>query len=197
MVFFILYFWKFIFLIFIIFNFYFILRPQNLLLPGDGILQEVVTLISEWQLYYSSMTNLKYLYFKDDFCDFGFIFFGIVNIEKYSLLVPWRNKLCVDCFLICSFELWATFGWTTSFQRKDGCGSSLIFLFLFRSSKIQWERQWQICQRFPFFCSSFLLASHQLEGRKRFDPKIFFCSFKKDRKTLVSWSNVCFSSSNL
>ena len=57
------------------FIFFFHATSQNLLLCGNnGILQEVVTLISEWQLYYSSMTNLKYLYFSRRFLWFWLYF---------------------------------------------------------------------------------------------------------------------------
>ena len=69
-----------------LFIFCIFLLTRNLLLCRNAILQQVVTLISEWQLYYSSMTNLKYLYFWRWFLQFFLLpQFRIVNLLLCSV----------------------------------------------------------------------------------------------------------------
>ena len=94
------------------------------------IVQEVVTFISEWQVYYGSMTNSNYLYFWRSILSSWISFEKEQTSHKKSFFGRQRNRLCDDCFLIWSFQLWATFGWTTQSSTSSDKNGWIHFVFL-------------------------------------------------------------------
>ena len=86
---------------------------------------------------YFRMTGL--LRFNDKFELFVFlkIYFIILdlfwkgtNIAQKNFFGRQRNRLCDDCFLIWSFQLWATFGWTTQSSTSSDKNGWIHFVFL-------------------------------------------------------------------
>ena len=86
---------------------------------------------------YFRMTGL--LRFNDKFELFVFLkihfiimdfFWKGTNIAQKSFFGRQRNRLCDDCFLIWSFQLWATFGWTTQSSTSSDKNGWIHFVFL-------------------------------------------------------------------
>ena len=122
-------------------------------------------------------------------------FWKETNIAQKSFFGRQRNRLCDDCFLIWSFQLWATFGWTTQSSISSDKNGWIHFVFLqlifglmlIDRRQIEWPEK-------TLYLSHNMIRSLYLFSCGKFNQVYLYLYLYL---VWTIWSGVCFASNNL